>query len=100
MTMSVNPTAILWIYIILLLAGGLAGYLKAGSKVSLITSSIFAVALSLCALGMLGPSYVADILLGVLAIVFGIRFAKKKQFMPGGMLLALTVIVLLLHILL
>ncbi|MDA1274680.1 MAG: TMEM14 family protein [Verrucomicrobia bacterium] len=98
--MNVTPTIVLWIYVILLMAGGLAGYLKAGSKVSLITSSIFAVALSLCALGLLGPSYVADILLGILVVVFGIRFAKKKQFMPGGMLLAMTVVVLALHILL
>lgn len=98
--MNVTPTIVLWIYVILLMAGGLAGYLKAGSKVSLITSSIFAVALSLCALGLLGPSYVADILLGILVVVFGIRFAKKKQFMPGGMLLAMTVVVLALHIVL
>lgn len=91
-------TTVLWGYIILLIAGGLIGYLKAGSKVSLITSSVFAIALSLSALGMLGPSYVTDILLGVLLLVFGIRFAKKKKFMPGGMLLVMTAVVLVLHL--
>ncbi len=91
-------TTVLWGYIILLIAGGLIGYLKAGSNVSLITSSVVAIALSLSALGMLGPSYVTDILLGVLLLVFGIRFAKKKKFMPGGMLLVMTAVVLVLHL--
>ena len=32
------PTVYLWIYIVLLVAGGLMGFLKAKSKMSLITS--------------------------------------------------------------
>jgi len=40
---------VLWIYIVLLLVGGLIGFLKAGSKVSLITSAGFAAALAVAA---------------------------------------------------
>ena len=42
-----NPHTVLWIYIVLLLVGGLIGFLKAGSKVSLITSAVSAAALIL-----------------------------------------------------
>ena len=33
-----NPNTILWIYIVLLVVGGLIGFLKAGSQVSIIMS--------------------------------------------------------------
>ena len=42
-----NPQTVLWIYIILLVIGGLIGFLKAGSKASLIASVSFAALLSL-----------------------------------------------------
>ncbi len=41
---------VLWAYIILLLVGGLIGFFKAKSKVSLITSAIFAAILILTTL--------------------------------------------------
>lgn len=86
---------ILWIYIVLLVAGGIAGFLKAGSKVSLATSLIFAVLLGLFAAGILPWAVGANVVLGVLLIVFVIRFAKTKKFMPAGLLCLLTVAVLL-----
>ena len=98
--MTINQASILWIYIVLLLAGGFVGFLKAGSKASIITSSIFSVLLALCALGKLGPAYVADIILAVLLLVFGMRFSKKRKFMPGGMLLVMTALALAAHFLL
>jgi uncharacterized membrane protein (UPF0136 family) len=85
---------ILWVYIVLLLAGGLMGFLKAGSRISLITSAAFALPLALCALKVVPPYPVAPILVGLLAVVFGIRFAKGKKFMPSGLMLALSVLVL------
>lgn len=84
----------LWIYIVLLLVGGLMGLIKAGSKISLVTSATFALLLALCALGILRPFYVADIILAALVLVFGIRFAKGRKFMPSGMMLGLSVVVL------
>lgn len=81
---------ILWVYIVLLLAGGLMGFIKAKSKVSLITSALFAALLALCATGVIKPFYIADILVGLLLVVFGIRFAKGKKFMPSGLMLGLS----------
>lgn len=88
--MSNTVITVLWVYIALLLAGGLMGFIKAGSKISLIVSAIFAVLLALCALGILKPFYIADILVGLLLVVFGVRFAKGRKFMPSGLMLALS----------
>jgi uncharacterized membrane protein (UPF0136 family) len=85
---------VLWIYIVLLLAGGVMGLVKAGSKISLITSAVFALLLALCATAVIRPFYFADILVGLLLVVFGIRFAKGRKFMPSGMMLGLSLVVL------
>lgn len=88
--------SILWIYIVLLVVGGLVGFLKAGSKPSLIASVVFAALLSLCAVGILNR-VVTDVLLSGLLVVFGMRLSKTKKFMPAGMMLVLTVAALALR---
>jgi uncharacterized membrane protein (UPF0136 family) len=93
MTLNVAVT-VLWVYIVLLLAGGVMGMVKAGSKISLITSAIFALLLALCALGIIRPFYVADVFVGLLLVVFGMRFAKGKKFMPSGLMVGLSAVVL------
>src|SRR5258706_1260655 len=85
---------VLWIYIVLLVVGGLIGFLKAKSRVSLIMSVTFAALLSLCAAHLVFQYYVADILLAALLVVFGIRLTKTKKFMPSGMMLILTLVAL------
>ena len=92
-----SPNKILWIYIVLLVVGGLIGYFKAKSPVSLIMSVLFAVALSLCAAGIIFKDYVADIFLAALLVVFAIRLAKTKKFMPAGLMLVVTLITLALR---
>ncbi|MBU6401955.1 MAG: hypothetical protein KGS61_16685 [Verrucomicrobia bacterium] len=87
---------ILWVYIVLLVVGGLIGFLKAGSKVSLITSVVFAAVLSLCATGIIQHP-VTDIILAVLLVVFGMRLAKTRKFMPSGLMLVLTIAALALR---
>ena len=94
---------ILWIYIALLVAGGLMGLLKAKSKMSLIMSLAFALPLALCALHILNFSYdrrntvngqttshlhfeLADILIFILLLFFGMRFVKGLKFMPAGLM--------------
>jgi uncharacterized membrane protein (UPF0136 family) len=95
MTMTSSaPFIILWVYIALLLAGGLMGMIKAGSKISLVSSIFFAALLALCATSVLRPFYIADLLLGVLLVIFGIRFAKGRKFMPSGLMLGLSAAVL------
>ena len=46
---------ILWVYIILLLVGGMIGFFKGKSKVSLITSAVFAAVLVLTQTGIFDP---------------------------------------------
>lgn len=89
-----TPIAILWIYIVLLVAGGVVGFLKAHSKMSLLTSVGFAALLSLCAMKIIPDPLVADIILVVLLIFFGMRVAKSKKFMPMGMMTLLTILAL------
>ena len=88
-----NATTFLWIYIVFLVAGGAAGYIKAKSQVSLYTSLGFAAALSLCAVQLV-PLIVADYLMGLLILVFGFRLVRTKKFMPSGMMLLITILAL------
>ena len=89
---------VLWAYIILLLAGGLIGFFKAKSKVSLITSTVFAALLILTTLrGVFQPGFalgLANVILVVLLLVFAMRLGKTRKFMPSGLILVATVAVL------
>jgi uncharacterized membrane protein (UPF0136 family) len=89
---------VLWVYIVLLLVGGLIGFFKAKSKVSLITSAVFAAILILTTLrNVFQPGFaltLANITLVVLLLVFAVRLGKTKKFMPSGLILAATVAVL------
>lgn len=85
---------VLWIYIVLLVIGGLIGFLKANSKVSLVTAVSAAALLSLCAARVVFQAYVADIILAALLVLFGWRLTESKKFMPNGLMLVLTVIAL------
>lgn len=82
---------LLWIFIALLVAGGLMGFLKAKSKASLIASMGSAIPLALVALGQ-WPGTVAVGVLIVLQAVFFIRLRKTGKFMPSGMLLGVSVL--------
>jgi uncharacterized membrane protein (UPF0136 family) len=92
-----KPTLILWIYIVLLFVGGLIGFLKAKSKISLVTSALFAAILILCNIGIIKPYYVADIVMAFLLVFFAYRLTKSKKFMPNGMMSAITLIALVLR---
>jgi len=89
---------VLWIYIVLLLIGGLIGFFKGKSQVSLIMSVVFAVLLILCGIsGALDVNFrknLANVLLAALIVVFAIRLARTKKFMPAGMMLAMTILTL------
>ena len=95
------PNRVLWAYIVLLLVGGLIGFFKAKSKVSLITSAVFAAILILTAVpGILDSSLrgkLATLIMALLLVVFAIRLAKTKKFMPSGLMLAVTIAALALR---
>lgn len=84
-----NASILLWIYIGLLVVGGMVGLLKAGSKASLIASVLCAVPLILCQLGVVPFAYSTWILL-VLLVLFAFRLAKSKKMMPSGVLVLAT----------
>jgi uncharacterized membrane protein (UPF0136 family) len=90
-----NPNTILWIYIVLLLVGGLIGFLKAGSKISLITSAVSAGLLVVSTLpAVFQPGFrhaAAEIIMAALIVVFAIRLGKTRKFMPSGLMFVLTV---------
>jgi uncharacterized membrane protein (UPF0136 family) len=89
---------VFWCYVALLLAGGLIGFFTARSKVSLITSAIAAAILIVTRIGILDRTFarhLANLTMVVLLIVFAIRLAKTKKFVPSGMLLVLTAVVLI-----
>jgi uncharacterized membrane protein (UPF0136 family) len=90
---------VLWVYIILLLAGGLIGFFKAKSKISLVSSSVFAALLILTTLpGVFAPRFalnLANVILVVLLVVFAMRLGKTRKFMPSGLILVSTVAVLM-----
>lgn len=94
-------TKVLWVYIILLLAGGLIGFYKAKSKVSLIMSAVFAAVLVLAILpGVFQPAFgrnLVNVILALLLVVFAIRLAKTKKFMPSGLMIVLTIAALALR---
>jgi uncharacterized membrane protein (UPF0136 family) len=91
---------VLWIYIVLLLVGGLIGFLKAKSKVSLVTSAVFAAVLVLTQTGIFDPRVarqLVNIIMAVLLVVFAVRLAKTKKFMPSGLMLVVTIAALALQ---
>ena len=96
--MSYFHVKVLWVYIVLLLVGGLIGYFKGRSKVSLIMSAVFGSVLILTVLpGILLPRAsmnLANVTLVVLLLVFAVRLGKTRKFMPSGLILVATVAVL------
>lgn len=91
---TIDPKLVLWTYIVLLVVGGLVGFLKAGSKASLIASSVFAAALVLCVTGVVKERMAPTWLMLALVLVFTMRLAKTKKFMPSGMMLVITALAL------
>jgi uncharacterized membrane protein (UPF0136 family) len=92
---------ILWVYIALLLAGGLFGFFRAKSKVSLVSAAVSAALLSLTAIpGILQPAFargMAIVIMAALIVVFAFRLAKTRKFMPSGLMLILTTVALTLR---
>ncbi len=79
----------------LLLAGGVMGLVKAGKQnFAYYLGHLRPAALALCAAKFIRPFYVADVLVGLLVVVFGMRFAKGRKFMPSGLMLGLSAVVL------
>ena len=84
------------IYGLLSIIGGVTGYQKAGSQVSLISGLISGMLLLVAAYFLFGGHLPGPILSGIvsllLVIVFVIRLIKTKKFMPAGLMVAFGVL--------
>ncbi|MCC5664593.1 hypothetical protein LC653_11850 [Nostoc sp. CHAB 5784] len=85
-------------YGILAIAGGIIGYIQARSKVSLLSGSISGLLLVLAAYfqlqGQTWGSILALIVTAVLVVVFAVRLAKTRKFMPAGLMTILGMLAL------
>ena len=93
MLSRMEPKTVLWVYIVLMVLGGVMGFVKAKSKASLIASVTFGAILALFALDVLPFQHHIWVLLFLL-IFFGMRLAKSKKMMPNGMMVILTILAL------
>lgn len=89
---------VVFIYGLLLLAGGIMGHVKAQSLPSLIMGSTFAVLTIISAVGML-KNYpyaygCAAAISAILTLFFGYRFALSLKFMPAGLMAIISLLVL------
>ena len=82
------------VYGALVLLGGVMGYLKAKSRPSLVSGLVFGPALAILGvLGLEGWTPFAGIAAGlaaVLLLIMGSRFARKRKFMPAGLITVLS----------
>ncbi|HEY2154445.1 MAG TPA: TMEM14 family protein [Isosphaeraceae bacterium] len=90
---------VLIIYAVLLIVGGVIGFLKARSKASLIAGvvsgivAIIAVVIS-ATYNEDGGYSLALLLATVLFVFFGYRASLSRKFMPGGLLAVASVVVI------
>lgn len=92
---------VLGVYAALLAAGGVVGYLKAGSRPSLISGVACGAAAAVAAVlaGRTPTGFVLGAAVaGLLAAFFARRYLRLRRFMPAGMLSALSVGVLILMV--
>jgi len=89
----------LGIYAVLLAVGGVIGYVKAGSRPSLIAGLLSAIVVAL-ALGLSFRNHWWGVTLGLLLsvslfVLFGYRYAAKtRKFMPSGLLAVASLVVI------
>ena len=85
------------IYGLLVLIGGLMGYNKAGSKVSLISGVLSGLLLISAAImqlqGLAWGLILARLVTAILVVVFAMRLLKTRKFMPAGLMLGIGVAV-------
>ncbi|PZD72349.1 hypothetical protein C1752_03936 [Acaryochloris thomasi RCC1774] len=91
------------LYGLLNIAGGVMGYVKSKSKISLIMGCFFGMLLVVGAIATLKGSAIglsmATVITGILVVVFGIRWVKTQKVMPSGLMVILGAVSLLIMVL-
>ncbi|HTS16723.1 MAG TPA: TMEM14 family protein [Verrucomicrobiae bacterium] len=97
-----NTAIEVWVYGVIMILGGIAGFVRVGSKASLISGVGFGLALLASGFGVWQgsqDSLLAAIVIALLLVVlFAIRYAKKRRFMPAGMLAVLSVVAVVIFV--
>lgn len=92
-------TGIVFVYGILLLIGGVIGYIKANSLASLLMGGGFALLTIASAVAIAKNHRIGNIsaliLSGILTLFFTFRFIKTETFMPSGLMAVLSLLVVL-----
>ncbi len=91
--MSQIAVFIIPVYALIVIFGGIFGYLKAKSKMSLISGLVSGVALLanwLLAESIAVKLGMATAIAAVLSITFIIRFVRTRKFMPAGLMMLLS----------
>ncbi|HLP91380.1 MAG TPA: TMEM14 family protein [Nostocaceae cyanobacterium] len=83
-------------YGILVLIGGIFGYIKAKSKVSLLSGGISGLLIMVAAYlqlqGQIWGLNLAALIIGILVVFFAFRLVKTRKFMPAGLMIILGVL--------
>lgn len=91
-----NTAIQIWVYGVIMMLGGIAGFVRVGSKASLISGVGFGLLLLVSGFGVWqgsqGCLVAAEVIALLLVILFAIRYAKKRRFMPAGMLAVLSLV--------
>ena len=93
---------ILAVYGVLMLGGGLMGYAKAGSTMSLIMGTVSAIVIFTglyISKSNTNMGYgLISVMSALLVVTFTIRLVKTGSFMPSGMLVILSIIAVIISI--
>jgi uncharacterized membrane protein (UPF0136 family) len=86
------------VYSLIILCGGIVGFIKAQSFPSLVMGVSFAIALAICGYVMMKGSsiayYAASVLTLVLSLFFTYRLIISHRFMPAGLMCILSLVML------
>lgn len=90
-----EQTAIeIWVYGTMMILGGIAGFVKVGSKASLLSGVGMGLALLVSGFGVWRGStnslVVAVVVAALLLVLFAVRLAKTRKLMPAAMLAVLS----------
>jgi uncharacterized membrane protein (UPF0136 family) len=87
------------VYALLVMVGGMIGFIKANSVPSLVMGITFALGLLLCAVAMVKGiklGYYASIILAlILTIFFTYRYGISQHFMPAGLMSILSIVIII-----
>ncbi len=95
-----KTTWVIFAYALCILIGGITGYYRSGSKISLI-SGVLSGVLLLISSGLMfqkkaSGNWITLFLAIILEGVFTLRFAKTLNFLPSGLLSLLSLVVIIL----